>query len=44
MGVDPERDGRIRVTEAGRDYMDRNAREQQGRGMEMSQVVQTCVR
>ena len=40
----PERDGRVRVAEAGRDDVDRNAGQQQGRGVDVPQVVQPGVR
>ena len=43
VGVDPERDGRVGVAEAGRDDVDRDAGQQQGRGVEVAQVVQAGV-
>ena len=44
MGVDPERDSRVCVAQASRDYVNRDAGEQQGCRVQMPQVVQTCVR
>jgi hypothetical protein len=44
VGVDPERDGWVGVAEPGRDDVDRDAGQQQGRGVEVPQVVQSGVR
>jgi hypothetical protein len=39
VGLDLERDGWVCVTQPGRDHMDWHAGQQQGRGVDMSQVV-----
>jgi hypothetical protein len=44
VGVDPERDGRVGVTEPRRDHVDRDTGEQQGRGVDVPEVVQPGVR
>ena len=43
VGVDPERDGRVRVAKPGRDHVDRDPGQQQGRGVEMAQVMKPGV-
>ena len=43
VGVDAEGDRRVRVAQAGRDDMHRHAGEQQGRGVDMPQIVQPGV-
>jgi hypothetical protein len=42
--VDAKRDGGVGVAQTGGDDMNRIARKQQGRGVDVPQVVQPCVR
>ena len=44
VGVDAEGDSRVRVAEAGRDDVDRDAGEQQRGGVQVPQVVQPSMR
>jgi len=43
-GVHPQRDRGVGVAEPGSDHMDGDASKQQGRGVNMPQIVQTSVR
>ena len=44
MGVDAKGDGRVSVPEPGRDDVNRDAGQQQGRGVQVPQVVQPGMR
>ena len=44
VGVDPEGDRRVRVSEAVGDHMDRHAGQQEVRGMNVPKVVESCHR
>ena len=44
MGVDPKRDCRVKMAQPGGDDMNGDAREQQGRRVKVSQIVQPRVR
>lgn len=44
MGVDPERDSRVRMSETVGDHMDGHAGQQEVRGMKVPQIVESCHR
>ena len=44
VGVDPERDRRVRVSETVGDHMHRHAGQQEVRGMNVPQIMESCHR